>query len=639
MQKQGRNVERIHHFLMATGLFVLMAVSLEVILGFFHLERYDREFSTRSAFPLFVPGEGSSSGHYETNIHFKAALNYQRFRLRKGNGVFRVFVLGGSAAFGWPGEEPDSFTGYLRRAFDRAAPGRFEIVNVAGMSYGSHRVLDLLKDVVLFEPDLVVVYCGNNEYVERNALSPGEREGGLAYRVRNLVSRMNVYRAIRFAISKGLGPGKFLDGSSREPDMTDLRSNPGVARATRPRNPAVDELVFGNYRRNLLEMTRILGERSIPFVFSSIPVNLDSWQPSEPSLRFKDRKELLWWVSKAREAKELLRRDPERADIIFGELLARKPEWAPGAYYRGKALEERGEYAAALGMFGVARDRDSRPMRAFGSFNEAIREVATGARGGAFLDLEGLFRQRSAHGITGDALVRDYCHPTEAGHKLIASALAPIVLRAGGMEGILPIVEDAIAKDAYAPTKPPVLRASERYATGMTLFFNGKPGEAEKVFLEVLTLDPGHLGAVNNLGLIYLEKGQLPKARDLFHRALSMDPGHIHAQYNLGLLQLREGDLAEAEKSMRKVLSLNPEYPKALLHLGDIAMRKDAYRDALEFYRKALSMGSEDSRLHLMMGKAHLALGDEARAVPELEKALEFDPADEEAAKLLEAVH
>jgi len=631
-------MKRLTRLLTVFSLFVLMVGFLEFLLGFLHLGRYDTEFTPRSSFPLFIPGEGEFANDYVTNPHFRGALSFQKFARRKGKGVFRVFVLGGSAALGWPGEESDSFTGYLRRSLDLAAPGRFEIVNVAGMSYGSHRVLDLLKDVVRHEPDLVVVYSGNNEYVERNVLPSADRRGGPMYTIRNQLSRTNIYRALRLVLWKIPGFGKLL-ARSRSVDITDLRYSPAVNRGTLHKSSVVDDQVFGNYRRNLSEMARVLGERNVRSVFCSVPVNLDSWRPAEPPLRFGDRNEMHRWVAKVKEGEGLLSKDPARAVKLFGELLRAKPEWAPGAYYCGKALEAQGDFPAALEMFRIARDKDARPVRAFGSFNDTVQAVSASGHGAHFLDLETVFRENSPHGITGDMLVRDYCHPTEAGHKLIAKTLLPVILRASGLDGIRQMVEKSIIDDPTAQRKDPRRLGNELYAMGMTYSLGGKPGEAEKIYRKVLKLNPRHVAAMNNLGGLYLNRHRISEARELIRRALAIEPDYINANFSLGILRLLEDDLAGAEEQMRKVLSLNSQYPAALALLGDIAQRKGAFREALEFYWKALTLGFENSHLHLMTGKAYLAMGDKAHALRELENALEFDPANEEAAKLVETAH
>ncbi len=620
----------------ALALFALMVLFAELLLWPFHLERFDAEFGGRPSFPVFRPGEGDLADYYVTNPHFRGALNFQKFRRRKEAGVFRVFVLGGSAAYGWPGDESDSFTGYLRRSLDAVAPARFEVVNAAGMSYGSHRVLDLLGDVVRHQPDLVIVYSGNNEYVERNVLTSGERRGGFAYALRDRLSRTNVYRGLRLAISRAPVLRGLL-ARRGEGDITDVRAIPTVARGRLQQSARTNQEVLRAFRDNLSRMVRLLEENSVRSVFCSVPVNLGTWPPSEPSLRFADRGEMLAWAAKARRARALVAGDPVRAARLFEDLLRAKPEWAPGAFERGRALEAQGDYEGALGMFRAARDRDPRPLRALGIFNETVRASAAAGRGARFLDLEALFRDGSPHGITGDALVRDYCHPTEAGHRLIATALLPLVLGAAGREDLEGPAARAIAVDAPR-AKDPRRRAGELYAMGMTYSFAGRPRDAEKVYREVLRLDPRHVAAMNNLGNILLERHRLAEARDLFGRALALEPSHIRANYGMGLLRYEEGDIPGAEAMMRKVLELNPQFPAALVILGDIAQRRGAFPEAIGLYRKALSQGFEDSHTHLMTAKALLATGDRSGAAGELARALEFDPADDEAARLAQSL-
>ncbi|MHB8810461.1 MAG: hypothetical protein ACYC9M_10670 [Desulfobulbaceae bacterium] len=117
------------------------------MLNFAGLEKYDQLFMPKSSYPIFVPGEGDRSEYYVTSPHFGKYLNTQSFLRNKPVGVTRIFVVGGSAAYGFPYTEEYGITGYLRRALDKTMPGRFEIINGAGMSFGSHRVLDVLKDM------------------------------------------------------------------------------------------------------------------------------------------------------------------------------------------------------------------------------------------------------------------------------------------------------------------------------------------------------------------------------------------------------------------------------------------------------------------------------------------------------------
>lgn len=629
-------------FRLAAGfaVFCLVIAALEILLGLLRVDRYDSEFTPRSSYPLFVPGVGPRADSYVTNEHFWRAINFQQFSRVKDKGVFRVFVLGGSAAHGWPVHDRESFTGYLRRALDQAAPGRFEIVNAAGVSYGTHRMLDLLTDVLRFDPDMVVIYEGNNEYVERNVLPSGERKGGPLFVARNLLSRSNIYRTLRLAIWKTPGVGGLLARSrTRAPDVTDPRTNPAVMRGNFIPTRTINAEVLANLRHNVSEMARLLDEKSVASVFCSVPVNLGDWPPSGIPPRFSGRDEAIRYTAIVQEALGLTEKDPKRAAALLEEVVRAKPDWAPGAFYMGKALEAAGDYKGALEMFRTARDRDASIVRAVGPFNEVFRSVGTSGRHSTFLDLEAIFRDKSPYGITGNLLMRDYCHPTEMGHKLIATSLLPILLRQAGMIEIRPVAEEAIRGDATAQMKDAKEKADELFAKGMTYSLSGRDDEAEKVFREVLRIYPDQQWAMTNLGTIALKQGRLAEAESFLRRARTLDPESVFANYNYGALQFKKGNLASAEEIMHSILRKNPAHPEVLMILADIAMKRGAFRDVLGFCEKIRALGYEDSYVHLRAGKAALGLGDKAAARVELSKTLEFDPTDEEAYRLLNSIH
>lgn len=229
-------------------------------------------------------------------------------------------------------------------------------------------------------------------------------------------------------------------------------------------------------------------------------------------------------------------------------------------------------------------------------------------------------------------------HPTDIGHKLIATSLLPLLLRKAGLQDILQVAEKSIRQDPAAERKSPRAMADEIYLSGTAYLFNERPEEAEKINLKVLKLDPLHPSALADLGHIYLMQGRLVEAESFLRRALAIDPESTYANYYLGLLQFEKGDPENAGKILRGILRRNPEQPDALMLMGDIALRKGAFRDALEFYRKTQALGFEDSHLHLMTGKVFLSLGDNAAARTELAKALELDPTDEEASRLMNSI-
>lgn len=626
-------MRRLVFSLAAVIVTLALAGFLEIALSLLHLERYDREFVQRSSFPLYIPGTGPHQGFYVTNKYFWQTMNFQRFRLKKPAGVIRVFVVGGSAAYGWPGTDTDSFTGYLRRALDETTPGRFEIVNAAGISYGSHRVLDIVRDVVQFEPDLVVVCSGSNEYVEKNILPSMERKGGRLLVLRNLLSRTATYRAVRLALSRTPVLGTFM----RKPleDITDIRRTPLVHRGTVGRSPGEDREILANFRTNLATIAGLLGAAKVRGVFCTEPVNFRDWLPQRVPPRFNGAGEAERWKHLFDEGAGAVASDPVRAQRILGEVLALTPDDAFVAYLRGQSLLALGRDREARELFAIARERDARPMRALGSFTSALEEAAS-RPGMEFLDLAEIFMRESPHGITGAELIMDHCHLTPAGHRLVALSLLPVLARVSGDGLPLELLAEIIRQDDLPRPKDSIQRSLEFTGLGMAHENNGRLAEAEEAYRQALALAPGNPTALVNLGAIFIREGKLEEARDLLLRALASDPISIEACYNLGIVYLRLGDPARAAEQLEQVLRLNSRYPDALVALGDIARERGDWRGAIRRYEGALALGWDSLYTRLELTKAYLGLGEPAAARRELEQAMRFDPSDEEARQLHE---
>src|SRR5689334_8570850 len=81
----------------------------------------------------------------------------------KSRGTFRVVVLGESAAFGDP-EPSYGFSRYLEVMLRSRFPDtKFEIINTGVTAINSHVVLPIAEDLAKRQPDIFVIYLGNNE--------------------------------------------------------------------------------------------------------------------------------------------------------------------------------------------------------------------------------------------------------------------------------------------------------------------------------------------------------------------------------------------------------------------------------------------------------------------------------------------
>ncbi len=103
----------------------------------------------------------------------------------------------------------------------------------------------------------------------------------------------------------------------------------------------------------------------------------------------------------------------------------------------------------------------------------------------------------------------------------------------------------------------------------------------------------------NDLGVAYLNKGELEKSLDAFRKALALDDGNYIFYRNIGDL-----------------------------HFAIFNRSKDpaAYKTSLEYYQKALDLNPEDPSSHNGIGYAYLQGGEPDKAIPHFERALKLSP-------------
>ena len=99
---QQPEISPIKKLLFGVIFFFLILLILEFLLSFAGLEKYDSKFMPKSSYPIFVPGKGDMSDYYVTSPHFGAYINKQSFLREKPVDLTRIFVIGGSAAYGVP---------------------------------------------------------------------------------------------------------------------------------------------------------------------------------------------------------------------------------------------------------------------------------------------------------------------------------------------------------------------------------------------------------------------------------------------------------------------------------------------------------------------------------------------------------
>ena len=91
----------------------------------------------------------------------------QEFPADKPRNGLRVFCFGGSTVYGHPYKGETAFPKWLELELAATNPTRScQVINCGGVSYASYRLAPLVKEVLHYQPDLVILATGHNEFLE-----------------------------------------------------------------------------------------------------------------------------------------------------------------------------------------------------------------------------------------------------------------------------------------------------------------------------------------------------------------------------------------------------------------------------------------------------------------------------------------
>ena len=154
----------------------------------------------------------------------------------------------------------------------------------------------------------------------------------------------------------------------------------------------------------------------------------------------------------------------------------------------------------------------------------------------------------------------------------------------------------------------------------------GKLAEAETTYRQVLAADPHNADALNNLGLIALQRERFDVAIQLIRRALVLQPATADFHNNIGDALRRSGRLSEAADSFRAAIRLNAAHAGAVCNLGITVQMLGDFAQARACYEQALRLAPAFPYAHLNLGCLLKEEGRVAEARECFERALALNP-------------
>lgn len=163
----------------------------------------------------------------------------------------------------------------------------------------------------------------------------------------------------------------------------------------------------------------------------------------------------------------------------------------------------------------------------------------------------------------------------------------------------------------------------------------GRLADAERLYREILAIDPENGPSLHGLGLVALQAGQPGAAAQLLGRAATAAPADPGVLNNWGIALARSGRASEARERFEAAVALAPRFPDALVNLASALADQGDYGAAESRLDQAIAIAPASIEARCVLGRVRLACRRPAAAEATLREALALRPGHAVAANLL----
>lgn len=639
----------------STAAAVALLAVLEVALTVFDVADplEDPFFDYEAVTGVFEPAEGTVDGDvYRTRESKTKLFNAQGFPMVKRPGTFRVFALGGSTTHGRPYDWRVAFPNWLQLLLDASRTGQpIEVINAGGVSYASHRVKVLTEELLGYEPDLLVIYTGHNEFLEERAYGDRLRENAMLKLARRQLSGLRTVRWIRGWFGAASSGAISEDAADKQQVASEVQTRLDVWDGLNSftRDEALSQDVVAHFELNLRAMARLAERADVPVIFVAPPSNALGFSPFKSEHReglgAAQAAEFAALVSAA--AAELAAGNAAGALASLGEALELDAEFAAVHHLIGKTQLALGRTQDAEESLARAIDLDVCPLRAPTSIVDAVRRVAAEA-GAPLVDLPAVLADRSrsakGHGALGNDEFIDHVHPKIEVHQLVAELLADRIVENGWLgrgvelsttqrEAIYGRLMATLDRDyyalrdlnlakvlswagKYAEATEALLRSREllhgnadmHFTLGVLLLRQNRAAEALAELQKALAIQPDHATARVQAGRALAALGDNKAAMVAFRDSARTDPNNAVGFYNWAVAANRQGEYGEALQALDELIDVDSDYPGLWLLRGQVMLAQGRSKDAIPAFERSATRypGSVDALFYLGLAKSHV---------------------------------
>ena len=611
----------------------------------------------------------------------RGLFNNQEFPREKAGNGYRIFCMGGSTTYGRPYYDKVSFCGWLREYLKAADPLRnWEVINAGGISFASYRVAKLMGELKQYQPDLFIVYSGQNEFLEERSYGALADLPSWLINLNATLSGTRIYTAMKDLID-AMQSGSLQQAKQHYKLGGEVEEvlNYTIGPESYRRDDALKRQIITHYRLNLMRMVRIARSVDADIVFVQPAINIKDMSPfkSEHREGLDEQAQQDWEALYQRATALHEAGDLPKALRVYQQAREIDDRYAEVYYRIGQILFRLERYDEAERSFRQAVEEDVAPLRILESMQRIVADIAA-SEDVPLIDFPGIIReaylQHHDHAVFGKEYFPDHVHTNMEGYRLLGLALFDHL---ASQTIVIPDASwnsariDAVSEAVVAGLDP----GAEAYTfinLGKVLDWAGKFEEAYNLFKRALDIlgpnaaiydrlarssyglgrydeaihylhelqriAPEIPGAHSRLAMIFEKQGETDKAIEHCRAELELKSDDYHVHAALANLLEKKGDDEAALAHYNTALQLEPDNQYARVELARLLSRLHRYDEALLHAREALRINPGQYRAHNALGLIMKHQGHREEAVRHFTEALRLKPGDKFARENLRQV-
>src|SRR6516162_5653256 len=203
--------------------------------------------------------------------------------------------------------------------------------------------------------------------------------------------------------------------------------------------------------------------------------------------------------------------------------------------------------------------------------------------------------------------------------------------RAGKTRTLMPVCDSSgesrmNCKQRRAAAKQPHAELASAFSQALALHQAGRLAEAEKIYGQILKVQPNHFDSLHLVGVIYAQRGNHVESVRQIDLALKINPKAAYAHNNRGLALQKLKRLDDALASYDKAIALKPDSAEAFTNRGLALQELKRLDDALASYDKAIALKPDYAEAFYNRGSALQELNRLDDALASYDKAIALKP-------------